>query len=184
MLRVVIPAAEIWIESTQRFIDYKEQVLQLEHSLVSLSKWEAKWRKPFFGNTQMTDEETLDYIRCMTITQNVSPDVYSRIPDSVIDEVNAYIEAPMTATFFAEDPLNPGRKGGNPDIITAEIIYYWMIIHNIPPEYRKWHLNSLLALIRVCAEKNAPPEKVSEQEIAARQAAVNRARRKQAKSKG
>ena len=128
MLRVTIPAIELWDESKEEFINIKEQTLQLEHSLVSLSKWESKWCKPFISKDTKTEEEELDYIRCMTITQNVDPDVYKFIPNDIREEIKEYINALMTATWFNED-----KKGkGDSEQITSELVYYWMIAQNIP----------------------------------------------------
>lgn len=180
MLQITIPAIELWDEQKEIFINRKEQKLQLEHSLVSLSKWESKWRKPFLSTKHMTEEEVLDYIKCMTITQNVGSDVYDYLSDDNIREIKEYIEAPQTATTFSEDD---GSKGGR-EIVTAELIYYWMIALNIPPEYQKWHLNRLITLIRVCNVKNTPPKKRGRKEMTSRYAALNEARRKRFNSKG
>ena len=180
MLRITIPATEQWDEANQRFINTKEQTLQLEHSLVSLSKWESKWCKPFLSNKNPSYEETLDYIRCMTITQNVKPEVYSCMTTENINQVIDYINAPMTATTFREDKTAKPNK----EIVTAEIIYYWMIANNIPMDREKWHLNRLLTLIRVCNIKNSPPKKRSKADIASEYAALNAARRKQLNSRG
>lgn len=180
MLRITVPAVELWDEARQEFIQTKEQTLQLEHSLVSLSKWESRWCKPFLSKDEKTTEQVLDYVRCMTITQNVNPDVYFRLSDENIQQINAYIDAPMTATTFREDKT--GKRGR--EIITSEIIYYWMIAYNIPPEYQKWHLNRLLTLIRVCDIKNQPPKKRSKRDIMATNAALNAARRKQLGTRG
>ena len=180
MLRITVPAVELWDEARQEFIQTKEQTLQLEHSLVSLSKWESRWCKPFLSKDEKTTEQVLDYIRCMTITQNVNPDVYYRLSNDNIQQINAYIDAPMTATTFREDKT--GKRGR--EIITSEIIYYWMIAYNIPPEYQKWHLNRLLKLIRVCDIKNQPPKKRSKRDIMATNAALNAARRKQLGTRG
>lgn len=174
MLRITVPAAEYFDESRQMFIQKKEQTLQLEHSLVSLSKWEAKWKKAFLGKEEKTFEETLDYIRCMTITQNVDPEVYTRLTNENIREINDYIGDPMTATTFRKD--NPGHPSR--ETITSELVYYWMIANNIPPEYQKWHLNRLLTLIRVCTIKNTPTKKRGKSEIMRQNAALNAARRK------
>ena len=155
MLKLVIPAIEGFNETTCEFVPIaKECVLHLEHSLVSISKWETKWCKPFLSKTPKTREESVDYIRCMTLTQNVDPEVYSRITDEHIRQVNAYMDTPMTATTFSKDNRPPSR-----DIITSEVIYYWMIASGIPPEYQKWPLARLLTLINVCAIKGAPPRK-------------------------
>ena len=180
MLTIVIPEMEFWDEINEEFIYPKGQTLQLEHSLVSLSKWESKWHKPFLYTKEKTEEETLDYIRCMTITQNVDPDVYNRLTNDNIRQINEYIENPMTATTFTDEKNSKSSK----EIITAEIIYYWMVSLNIPQEYQKWHLNRLITLIRVCNVKNTPPKKRSMRDVMNRNRALNEARRKQLHSKG
>lgn len=180
MLKITVPAAEFWDEIHEEFIYKKEQTLQLEHSLVSLSKWESKWNKAFLGKQEKTDEEILDYVRCMTLTQNVDPEVYTRLSAVNYLEINAYIEAPMTATYFSEDK----QAKGNREVVTSELIYYWMISYNIPVEFQKWHLNRLLTLIRVCNIKNSPPKKRSKRELMRRNAALNAARRSRLGSKG
>jgi len=180
MLQITIPAVEQWDERKQEFVTTKEQTLQLEHSLVSLSKWESKWCKAFLTKQEKTIEETLDYIKCMTITQNVNPEVYNYLTNKNIDEINKYIEAPMTATYFSDDKIVKTSR----EQITAELIYYWMIALNIPFECQKWHLNRLLTLIRVCNIKNQPPKKRSKKEIMSRNAALNAARRKQLNTRG
>lgn len=180
MFQLSIPGAEYWDEQKQEFVYKKPVVLQLEHSLVSLSKWESKWNKAFLSKGEKTNEETLDYIKCMTITQNVNPDVYARLTIKNFEEINAYIDAPMTATTFGEDK----NKKPNKEIITAELIYYWMIALNIPFECQKWHLNRLLTLIQVCNIKNSPPKKMSKKEIMSRNAALNEARKKQLNTRG
>lgn len=185
MLRITIPpvVSEEFNENTNEFIYTtvrKEQTLQLEHSLLSLSKWESKWCKPFFSNKDKTDEEILDYVKCMTLTPNVEPDVYTRLTVSNFAEILEYINAPMTATTFS---TNQNNKNGR-EIITAELIYYWMIALNIPFECQKWHINRLLTLIKVCNIKNAPPKKMSKSDIMRRNAALNASRRNQLHSKG
>ena len=180
MLRITIPAVEQWDEIKQEFVSTKEQTLSLEHSLVSLSKWESKWCKAFLTKQEKTFEETLDYIKFMTITQNVDPEIYKYITNGNIDKVNRYIEAPMTATYFSEDKNGKTSR----EQITAELIYYWMISLNIPFECQKWHLNRLLTLIKVCNIKNTPPKKRSKKEIMSRNTALNAARRKQLNTNG
>ena len=180
MLRITIPAEEFWDEVNEEFIYTKEQTLQLEHSLVSLSKWESKWCKAFLGKQDKTEEEILDYVKCMTLTQNVNPEVYKRLTAANYDAINAYIEAPMTATFFSEDWLPKNSR----EIVTAELIYYWMIAFNIPVEFQKWHLNKLLTLIRVCNVKSNPPKRRSKREIMKRNAALNAARRSRLNTRG
>lgn len=181
MLRIAIAAGlELWDEEKEEFIYPKTVFLQLEHSLVSLSKWESKWHKPFLGKGDKTVEETVDYIRCMTLTQNVDPSVYGFITNEIIQQVSDYIDDSMTATWFSKEEKGVASR----EVVTSELIYYWMVALNIPFECQKWHLNRLLTLIRVCNVKNAPPEKLSQREIAKRQAAINAARRKARKSKG
>ena len=181
MLRIEIPInPEGWDEKRQEFVKPKTQILQLEHSLVSLSKWESKWCKPFFSNEEKSYEEVLDYIKCMTITQNVDPEVYNHLTESNITDINNYINAPMTATTFTNDK----GHGNNREIITSELVYYWMIALNIPVEFQKWHINRLLTLIRVCEIKNSPQKKMSKNEIMSRNAALNESRRKKLNSRG
>lgn len=179
MLQITIPAVEQWDEKKQEFVTTKEQKLQLEHSLVSLSKWESKWCKPFLSKDKKTDEETIDYIRCMTLTQNVNPDIYNFVTDDNIKQVNDYIGEPMTATTFSSRKNSPNRE-----IVTSELIYYWMIELHIPVEFQKWHLNRLLTLIQVCNIKNQPAKKMSRREIMSRNAALNAARKNKLHSKG
>lgn len=179
MLKLIIPAIEQYDETRNEFINTKEKILQLEHSLVSLSKWESKWCKPFLSKEEKTFEESVDYIRCMTITQHINYDDYSGVTNAQIREVTKYIEAPMTATIFTKDKRPPNRE-----IITAEIIYYWMVALNIPFECQKWHLNRLLTLINVCNIKNNPPKKMSRKELMNRNAALNAARRQSLNTKG
>lgn len=180
MLQITIPSQELWDSEKQEFINTKEQVLQLEHSLVSVSKWEAKWCKTFLSKKDKTYEETIDYIKCMTITQNVNPDVYNYLTKSNMEQIQAYITAPMTATWFSDE--NAGAA--NREQVTSELIYYWMIAFNIPFDCQKWHLNRLLTLIRVCNIKNKQPKQMNRREIMSRNAALNAARRKQLNSKG
>ena len=180
MLQITIPGIELWDESREIFTQTKEQTLQLEHSLVSLSKWESKWGKAFLSKQEKTYEETIDYIKCMTITQNVDPNVYNHLSKSIIDKITEYIEAPMTATYFSKEQ----SSGNSREQVTSELIYYWMIALNIPFECQKWHLNRLLTLIRVCNIKNQPPKKMSKRAIMSRNAALNPARSKQLNTRG
>ena len=184
MLQITIPATvrEDYDGQSNTFIyteTEKEQTLCLEHSLVSLSKWESKWHKSFISKNDKTDEELLDYVKCMTRTPNVNPDVYLRLTKANYDEIERYIGNPMTATTFSEDQ---NRKHSR-EIITSEIIYYWMVSLNIPFECQHWHLNRLITLIRVCNIKNQPPKKKNSRDTASKYARLNAARRKQ-KPKG
>ena len=180
MLTITIPPRELYDEKQDLFITTKGQTLQLEHSLVSLSKWESKWHKPYISNKEKTHEETLDYIRCMTLTQNVDPEVYNFLTEENIQRITAYIDDPMTATTVKEQPN--GKQNNKP--VTSELIYYWMIALQIPVEFQKWHLNRLLMLIKVCNAENAPAKKGNRRETINRYAALNEARRKKLNSKG
>ena len=181
MLQITVPSGEYWDEIKEEFVSTKGQTLQLEHSLVSISKWEAKWGKAFLGKEPKTAEQAMDYIRCMTITQNVDPAIYGNLTPDNYRQINEYIEAPMTATHFSTDSRTSGRTK---DTITAELIYYWMIAFNIPVEFQKWHLNRLLTLIRVCDIKNSPPKKMGKRELMQKNSALNAARRARMNSKG
>lgn len=178
MLRLTIPSTELFDEKTNRFITIHGRELQLEHSLVSVSKWESKWKKPFLGATKKNREETIDYVRCMTITQNVDPIIFLGLTDENIETVNRYIDDPMTATTFKND------KKVNRQVITSEIIYYWMISLGVPMECQKWHLNRLLALIRVCDEKNKPAKNKSRKDVMAENRALNQLRKARSGSHG
>lgn len=180
MLRITIPEIELFDDANQIFIHTKSYDLQLEHSLVSLSKWESKWCKPFLTKGDKTTEETLDYIRCMTINEHVCPVDYKLIPKSIIDKITTYIDAPMTATTFSQ----PDQKPTNKEVITAEIIYYWMIAFNIPFECQRWHLNRLLTLINVCNIKNQPKKKMPRNKALRDQRALNEARKAKINTKG
>jgi hypothetical protein len=168
MLSITIPALEAWDEANQRFVNFEETKLDLEHSLVSLSKWESKWEKPFLAPEDKSQEETLSYVECMILTPNFPPEVLSRLTNGNIQAINEYIEAKMTATWFAETKA-PARR----EIITAEVIYYWMVALTIPFETEVWHLNRLLTLIKVCNAKNQPEkkgQKPTQSSLAARRA--------------
>lgn len=181
MLTITIPETEMFDSSKNEFVYVKEQTLTLEHSLRSLAKWESKWHKPYISRDERTNEELLDYIRCMTITQNVKPEVYNCIPVSEIEKIVAYIQDPMTATTIKEDPNAPKNR----QIITAEILYYDMVALNIPFECEKWHLNRLIMLIQVCNEMNkTDKKKIGGKELAARNRALNAARKKRLKTHG
>lgn len=151
MLTITIPENELFDEVTNRFIHVKETTIQMEHSLVSVRKWESKWHIPFFTKDEKTNEQLRDYYRCMTITQHVNPNVYLVLTSDNIKTIWDYINDPMTATWFKDT-----KKNGRVNILTAEKIYYYMIECHIPSEYEKWHLNQLMTLIRVCGEMNDP----------------------------
>ena len=179
MLTITIPATEEFDEIKGEFVYVKDQTLQLEHSLISISKWESKWQKPFLGKQDKTTDEIIDYIKCMTLN-NVHDNVYGCLSRSNISAINEYISSPMTATTFVEDK----NSKNNREVITAELIYYWMVAHNIPSEYEKWHLNRLLTLIQVCNSYNQPPKKMSKNDIIRNNDALNAARRAAMRTRG
>ena len=153
----------------------------MEHSLVSLSKWESKWCKPFFSRHEKTDEEMIDYIKCMTLTKNVKDDIYYRLTEYNVEQIKNYIDAPMTATRFSDDKGGKSSSEG----ITSELIYYWMIALNIPFDpCQKWHINRLLTLVKICSKKNQPEKKRSARDTMSRNKSLNAARRKQLKTRG
>ena len=180
MLVLITNDTEYYNEGSSEFVSVKGKTIELEHSLVSLSKWESKWCKPFLGRDEKTNEELIDYIRCMTITKNIPDDYYYSISKENLKKINEYIDGKMTATTFS-DAHNSQRSH---EVITAELIYYWMISLNIPFECQKWHLNRLLTLIRVCSIKNSPTKNIGKNSILSRNAALNAARRKQYNTRG
>lgn len=180
MLKIVIPEKEYYDESSEEFVYFKEQEVCLEHSLISISKWESKWHKPFLDEKhEKTDEEFIDYIRCMSLT-NVDDYVFKNISESNKIEIMNYIGDKMSATWFADEKTPPPSN----EIITSEVIYYWMIYNEIPFECQKWHLNRLLTLIRVCALKNQPAKKMSPASILSQNTSLNKARRAMMHSRG
>lgn len=182
MLRITIPETEYFDHEKEEFIKVEEVVLELEHSLVSLSKWESKWKKPFLEDSERTDAQTIDYVRMMSVSGEISDETLYRLTQAHIDQVGEYLNDSMTATWFNEPKKTSGRK----EVITAEIIYYWMISLTIPFECQYWHLNRLLTLIKVCNHKNDPgkSKKMSKSELASRNRALNEQRRAQMKTSG
>lgn len=184
MLPIIVPdGEEQWDEARQEFIYPNGMEIKLEHSLMSLSKWEAKWNKPFLAEKKKSFDEMLDYIRCMSLTRDVPEDLYRCLTPSNFREINEYIDAPMTATWFSgQDGWRKGHANGR--IVTAELLYCYMIKLGIPFECQKWHLNRLLTLIRVCEEEEKPPKKMSQRTVMSRNTALNTARRKHLNSRG
>lgn len=188
---VVVKPKEFFNEETNRFIDVKETTLVLEHSLISISKWEAKYKKPFLVEKSMDDvEKIIFYLKCMTISpQNVDDMVYYAIDKETMEEIMEYINDPMTATWFGED-RDPKNKNRKKEIMTSEVIYWQMVALQIPWECQKWHLNRLLTLIRVCGIKNEEQygddkkKKMSKSDLLKRNAALNAQRRAKLGTKG
>lgn len=179
MLTITIPPMETFDDETQMFRSVDGVVLELEHSLAALSEWESKWEKPFLGETDKSTEETFSYILCMSQTPGLSVETLFRLSQDNVKAINDYIEAKMTATTFSSLPGRPNRQ-----IVTAEIIYHWMIALNIPLECEHWHLNKLFTLVKVLNEKNSPPKKMSVAEAQAEQRRLNKQRREQMASQG
>ena len=182
MLEIKVPDTELWDYSKEVFVSVAGQTLQLEHTLVTLSEWESKWKVPFLSETKKSADEILDYVKIMTITPNVPEELYYALTSEHYDAINNYISDPMTATWFNKLP----EKGRNrQEQVTSELIYYRMIALNIPIDVcQHWHLNRLLTLIEVCNRKNQPPKKMSKSEALRQTAAMNAKRRAQLKSKG
>lgn len=180
MLRITVPPIELYDPIQEVFIDYDEITIDLEHSLVAISKWESKWLKPFLSSIDKTSDEINDYILCM-ITSDVEVDLIriKMLPQHIIDEITNYIKSPMTATT-----INNKNSKASREIITSELIYYWMISRTIPFECQYWHLNRLLMLINVCDIKSSPPKKENSRDVLARNRALNAARKKALNTSG
>lgn len=175
MLTLVIPDQERWSDELNRFFYTKGATIQMEHNLVALAKWESKWHKPFISSESLTMTEYLDYLRCMTVTEGVDPNVFYNLTDENMRQIKEYMDDPMTATWFREEENN---KGKSKKVITAEVIYGWMVGLEIPFECQYWHLNRLMTLIRVVNTNNQPEKKMSMRDRYSRNTALNAARRK------
>ena len=180
MLTLTVPRAEFFDDEAQEFITLDAVTLNLEHSLVSLSRWESKWEKPFLASTGKTTEETFGYVEAMSLDGEIPPEVFSRLSNSHLEEINRYINAKMTATWFAES--RPNERSS--EIITSELIYYWIAVFNIPLACEDWHLNRLFTLIKVVNEKNKPQKKMSQRELAARNRQLNEQRLREMNTSG
>lgn len=182
MLELEIPAKELYNEHENEFTYTKPVTLRLEHSLVSIAKWESKWCKPFLLKDYIFPrEELVDYVRCMTINQNIDPMVYQLLTRSELGKINEYIEKSQTATTFSNLKSRP-----NSQVVTSELVYYWMIAYNIPIEpCHKWHFSRLMTLIEIASVKNDPDKnKMSKRAILAQNRELNAKRRKALNSKG
>jgi len=180
MLKIIVPGNDFFDDSIQEFVTVGDLVVELEHSLVSLSKWESIYEKPFLAPGEKSSEEILGYIKTMLINPEIPSDVFSRLSENNLSKINEYIDAKMTATWFSEQRGQPKSQ----EIITSELIYYWMITFQIPIMCENWHLNRLFTLIRICNIKNAAPKKMSRSEMAARNRELNAQNRARLGTKG
>jgi hypothetical protein len=180
VLQIKVPLGEAFNEETQEFLVTEEYLLELEHSLVSLSKWESIFEKPFLGPATKTQEEVLGYVRAMILTPNVPEEILTKLSKANFDDINRYIDSKQTATTFNETPGGPKNR----EIITSELIYYWMITFNIPFECQYWPINRLFTLIKVCNVKNSKPKQMSKADIAARNRELNAQRKKDLGTRG
>ena len=194
MLKIIVPAAEFFDEINEEFIYKKEQHLQLEHSLVSLSKWESKWHVPFFtASGELTMEQQLDYIRCMNLNDETDPGVYAMLTKKQLQAITEYMDDPMTATWFRGEPrpneprtskVSPRKLRSRGTETTAEVIYCQMFQFGVPKECEQWHLNRLMTLLRVCSESQMPPKKMSPGEATAQRQALNAKRKAKLRTRG
>lgn len=180
MLTITVPAVELFDEAKSEFIDLPEVTLSLEHSLVSLSRWESKWKKSFLFAKDKTSDEIHGYIQAMCLDENIPAGVFARLTRDNYESINEYINEQMTATTFAEMPNQRASR----DIVTAELIYYWMIALQVPVECESWHLNRLMALIKVANLKNQPAKKMGKNQMLAERARLNEERKAKYGSSG
>ena len=181
MLSINIKSRELFDERTSEFITVKGGTLKLEHSLVSISKWESKWKIPFLSKEKKTNEQIDDYIRCMSVNGDPDPILIASISSEDKNRIIDYIEEKQTAPWSTNFD---GKRNTQSDIITSQRIYYWMIVYHIPHDYEKWHLSTLLTLIEICNRENTPPKKMTQAEIIARNKALNAERKARLHSRG
>lgn len=182
MLRITVGQTELWDQEKEEFSYTDGFVLEFEHSLLSVSKWESKHQVPFLAATEKTEAQMVDYVECMLLTENPEEDWYKKLTQADVDKIDAYVNSTESATTFYEVKEPKGR--GRAEIITAELVYYWMVSFQIPFECETWHLNRLFSLLRICTIKNAPDKKMAKGDIAARNRALNEQRKKQLGTSG
>ena len=180
MLTIYVGATEHFDEKTREFSYVGGTPIQLEYSLAILSKWESKFNKPFLGPQKKTREETISFIQEMIITPEISPDIINEFTLQNFKDVNAYMESKQTATWFSDTPEPKTSR----EVITAELIYYWLVTFNIPWEAQHWHLNKLFTLIKVFNAKSEKPKKMTPGQAAARRRELNEQRKQQYKTAG
>lgn len=177
---IIIVSGEAFDEAKGEFITVDEVTLELEHSLVSLSKWESIHNKPFLGPGAKTSKEILDYIEAMVISDNFSMEVVANLSKENTDKINDYISSNQSATTFND----PRKSSSRSEVITSELIYYWMTAYQIPFECECWHLNRLFALIQICNIKNSKQTNMPKSEAAAAQRSLNESRKAALGTKG
>lgn len=175
MLTITVSGTESFDETTGKFVIVGGTALELEHSLVSLSKWESIHEKAFLGKEAKTSEEVVSYIKCMVVTSEIPPEVFLELSEDNFKAINDYLNSRMTATYFAETPDGPSSR----EVVTSDLIYYWMTVFSIPFECEQWHLNRLFTLIRICNIKQEKPKKTNRAQIASRNRDLNEQRKKQ-----
>lgn len=181
MLSLVVPAMELYDSEREEFVYTKPVSFEIEHCLLAMSRWESKWKKPFLSPDEKTSDEVIDYIRCMTMSDNVPDDVYNRLPYDVIEQINDYVDAPHSATTIRNQE-GSGRVRN--EIVTTEVIYYWMTAFGIPFECETWNLDRLLKLIEICLIKSQPAKKMPKAQVRQMYDSLNKARRSKLHSKG
>jgi hypothetical protein len=182
MLSINVDGDEFYNEEINEFTIVGGFELKLEHSLISLSKWESKFQKPFLSSSDKSPEEILSYVKFMSLDDSVGFEQINQLSQENLEEINAYVESPQSATTFGELPSQKSYRGN--EVITAELIYYWLVAFNIPFECESWHLNRLFSLIRICNIKNSSPKKVSRHEAASRNRELNAKRKAELGTKG
>ncbi len=181
MLSITIKGDEDYDEEANKFIKVGEDItVELEHSLISLSKWESKYQRPFLSDGKKSREEIFGYLQAMLVTPNVDPDVLFKCSQDQIDEIQAYIDSSQSATTFGQMPERQGRG----EVITSELIYYWMVAYTIPFECQYWHLNRLFSLVKIYNVKNSPKKKIPRHELALQRRKINEERRAALGTKG
>lgn len=180
MLKIIVPSMDLFNEEDNTFTTVPETIIELEHSLLAMSKWESKFQVPFLGSSPKTNQEMLEYVRLMIVTPNYPENILSRLTSENYDSIKEYIESSQSATTFS----NRSKAKGKPEIITSELIYYWMVAFTIPFECESWNLNRLFALIRICDIKNSKPKPMTQRELAERNRSINEQRKAKLGTRG
>lgn len=179
MLKITVGDKEVYDESIQEFKAQGGVVLELEHSLVSLSKWESEFEKPFLTNDPKSGLEIIGYVRAMCLRPDIQETVFQKLSGENFQEINSYIDSKMSATWFNEKQSERSRE-----VVTSELIYYWMTVYRIPFTCETWHLNRLFTLIRICNVKQDKPKPMTRAEQASEQRRINAERRARFNSTG